>query len=168
MSEELVDYCNMYPFTSTQEIIDWVKDCHPNISVHAYSSTYNKFMKHISHSPDVVLTFFVKDHHLHPITDPELKRVASSCDQKGSINLFNYLSELTWTRRHDKFVIYDKRDDDVQNHIIVCPPEMQVKTAVCQYMQKSNYYVEYLHFNNNGQLDGFLDHQNNTYVENNY
>ena len=44
---------------------------------------------------------------------------------------------------------------------------MQVKTAVCEYMQKSNYYVEYLHFNNNGQLDGFLDHQNNMYVENN-
>ena len=42
---------------------------------------------------------------------------------------------------------------------------MQVKTAVCEYMKKSNYYVEYLHFNNNSQLDGFLDHKNNMYVE---
>ena len=33
--------------------------------------------------------------------------------------------------------------------------------------QKSGYYVEYLHFNNNGQLDGFLDDKNNMYVENN-
>ena len=44
---------------------------------------------------------------------------------------------------------------------------MQVKQAVCEYMQKSGYYVEYLHFNNNGQLDGFLDDKNNMYVENN-
>ena len=102
LSEELIDYCDMYPFMSTQEIIDWVKDCHNNISVHAYMATYKKFMKHISNRPDIQLAYFVKDHHLHPITEPELKRVASSCNQKGSINLFNYLCELTWTRRHDK------------------------------------------------------------------
>lgn len=44
---------------------------------------------------------------------------------------------------------------------------MQVKQAVCEYKQKSGYYIEYLHFNNNGQLDGFLDDKNNMYVENN-
>lgn len=123
-------------------------------------------MMHISHSPDVVLTFFVKDHHLHPITNPELKRIASSCNQKGSINLFQYMSKLRWYRRHDKFIMYDDLTDKIENHIIVCPPEMQVKTAVCQSMEKSNYYVEYLHFNNNSKLDGFLDHKNNMYVEN--
>ena len=34
-------------------------------------------------------------------------------------------------------------------------------------MHTSGYYVEYMHFNNNGKLDGFLDHKNNMYVENN-
>lgn len=62
--------------------------------------------------------------------------------------------------------MYDDIDDKIENHIIVCPPEMKVQTAVCEYMQKSDYYVEYLHFNNNGQLDGFLDHKNNMSVEN--
>lgn len=63
--------------------------------------------------------------------------------------------------------MYENIDDEIQNLIIVCPPEMQVKTAVCEYIQKSNYYVEYLHFNNNERLDGFLDYKNNMYVENN-
>ena len=34
-------------------------------------------------------------------------------------------------------------------------------------MQNSGYDVEYMHFNNNGKLGGFLDHKNNMYVENN-
>ena len=99
LAEEFVDFNEMHPYMSTQEI----KECHSNISVHAYSSTYKKFMKHIANTPDIVLTFFVKDHHLHPITDPELKRVASSCNQKGLINLFEHMSELKWSRRHDQF-----------------------------------------------------------------
>ena len=33
---------------STQELIDWVKVCHPNVSIHAYDSTWRKFMKHIA------------------------------------------------------------------------------------------------------------------------
>ena len=116
-------------------------------------------MKHISNRPDAILTFFVKDHHCHPISDPELKRIASSCNQKGSVNLFQHMSELKWTRLHDKFIQYDDLNDQTENHIIVCPPEIKIHTAVCDYMLKSKYYVEYLHFNNNGQLDGFLDHK---------
>ena len=55
---------------STQEIINWVKEHNPsNISVHASTATYTKFMSYISHAPDVVLIFFVKHHHVHPITD---------------------------------------------------------------------------------------------------
>ena len=139
MAEEFVDFNEMHPYTSTQEIIDWVKECHRNISVRAYSSTYKKFMKHIANTPDIVLTFFVKDHHFHFITDPELKRVASSCNQKGFINLFEHMSELKWSRRHEQFVMCENIDDKIENHIIVCPPEMKVKTAVCECMQKSNY-----------------------------
>lgn len=42
LAEEFVDFNEMHPYTSTQEIIDWVKECHRNISVRAYSSTYKK------------------------------------------------------------------------------------------------------------------------------
>lgn len=44
---------------------------------------------------------------------------------------------------------------------------MLYRKAICNYMHTHKYYVEYLHFNNNGQLDGFLDHNNNMYVDNN-
>ena len=168
MADELADYSTSRPFMSTQEIINWVKEHHPsNISVHAYTATYTKFMSYISHAPDVVLIFFVKDHHVHPITDPELKKVASSKNQFGTINLFEYMSELKWKRRHDKFTMYDDLTPETQNNIIVCPEDLDVRTAISRYIQSSGYYVEYMHFNNNGKLNGFLDHKNNMYVENN-
>ena len=154
----------MFPFMDTSQIIDWIKNCHSNISLHAYTCTYKKFISHISDRPDIVLIFFVKDHHLHPITDPELKRAASSCNQKGSINLFQHMSELKWTRRHDQFTMYDDINDQTNNNIMVCPEDLSIKQAICEYMRDTGFYVEYLHFNNNGQLDGFLDHQNNMYV----
>ena len=167
LCEELVEYADMFPSMDTSQIIDWIKNCHHNISLHAYTCTYKKFISHISDRPDIVLIFFVKDHHLHPITDPELKRAASSCNQKGSINLFQHMSELKWTRRHDQFTMYDDINDQTKNNILVCPEDLSIKQAICEYMRDTGFYVEYLHFNNNGQLDGFLDHRNNMYVENN-
>lgn len=77
------------------------------------------------------------------------------------------MSEVKWMRLHDKFIKYEDINDQTKNSIIICPPEMKIQTAVCHYMLKYNYYVEYLHFNNNGQLDSFVDHKNNMYVEDN-
>ena len=37
-----------FPMMSTQELIDWAKVCHPNVSIHAYDSSWRKFMKHIA------------------------------------------------------------------------------------------------------------------------
>ena len=76
------------------------------------------------------------------------------------------MSELKWTRLHDQFTMYDELTPETQNNIIVCPEDLSIKQAVWDYMRGNNLYVEYLHFNNNGQLDGFLDHNNNMYVEN--
>ena len=167
LSEELVEYADMLPFMDTSQIIDWIKNCHSNISLHAYTCTYKKFISHISNTPDIVLTFFVKDHHLHPITDPDLKNVAMCKNQQGTKNMFQRMSELKWTRRHDQFTMYDDVNDKTKNNIIVCPEDLDVRKAICEYMRDTKFYVEYLHFNNNGQLDGFLDHNNNMYVENN-
>ena len=77
------------------------------------------------------------------------------------------MSELKWTRRHDKFTMYDNLTPETENHIIVCPEDFDVRTAISRYIQSSGYYVEYMHFNNNGKLDVFLHHKNNMYVENN-
>lgn len=65
------DTTNEFPLLSTREIVNWIKAKHNNISLHAYSCTDKKFMSHIPHAPDVILTFFVKDNHCHPITKPE-------------------------------------------------------------------------------------------------
>ena len=78
---------------STQELIDWAKACHPNVSVHAYDSTWRKFMKHITshgHS-DVTLVFYIKDHHLYPIQDDRLKQIATKASLGGADNLWRYM-----------------------------------------------------------------------------
>lgn len=57
---------------STQELIDWVKECHPSyVSIHAFDSRYKNFIRHIAKSDNtsVFLVYIVKDHHLHPITN---------------------------------------------------------------------------------------------------
>lgn len=73
--EELVDYAEMPLYVdTTEEVISWIKNCHSNISLHAYTCTYRQFTDYISHAPDIVLCFMVKDHHLHPITDPDKNR----------------------------------------------------------------------------------------------
>ena len=165
--EELVDYGSIMPDMDTDEIIDWIKNCHSNISLHAYTCTYKQFISHISHAPDIVLCFMVKDHHLHPITDPGLKNVASCRNQQGTKNLFKYMSEITWTRRHDQITMYDDMKDDTKNNVIVCPENISIKQAIHDYMSLYSFYIEQLHYNNNGQLDSFIDHRGNMSVENN-
>ena len=123
LSDELAYYdtTGEFPLLSTQEIVNWMKAKHSNISLHAYTCTYKKFMNHISHAPDIILTFFVKDNHCHPITKPELKQIAASCNQKRSVNLFQHMSEVKWTRRHDKFTKYADINNQTENSIIICP-----------------------------------------------
>ena len=77
------------------------------------------------------------------------------------------MSEVVWTRRHDKFTKYDDVDDQTENNIIICPPEMKMYTAISEYSLKYNYHIEHFHFANNGQLDSIIDHRGNMYVENN-
>ena len=55
----------------------------------------------------------------------------------------------------------------IENHVIVLPPDMKIEPIIETYMIRTNYFVEYLHYDNNGRLDGFMDHKNNMYVLNN-
>ena len=42
LKDELSEFATSFPFMRTQEVVYWARECHPNISVHAYDSTYKK------------------------------------------------------------------------------------------------------------------------------
>lgn len=54
----------------------------------------------------------------------------------------------------------------IENHVIILPPDTKVEPVIEEYIYRSQYSVEYLHFDNNGRLDGFIGHKNNMYVLN--
>ena len=55
---------------------------------------------------------------------------------------------------------------DVTNKVIVLPEDEKIEPVIDCYIYRTNYFVEYLHFNNNGRLDGFIDHKSNMYILN--
>ena len=181
LSDELEEYTASFPLMSSQELIDWAKACHPNVSIHAYDSTWRKFMKHITshgHS-DGTLVFYIKDHHLYPIQDDRLKQIATKANQGDADNLRRYMSELKWSKKSSNYIMYEELEHNelteegkptlltVENHVIVLPPDMKIEPVIEAYMIRTNYFVEYLRYDNSGRLDGFMDHKNNMYVLNN-
>ena len=44
---------------------------------------------------------------------------------------------------------------------------LKIEPIIEAYTIRTNYFVEYLHYDDNGRLDGFMDHKNNMYVLNN-
>lgn len=171
LKEEMKEYAADFPKMSTQELIEWAKTCHGKISILAYDATYRKFMKHISLHPDISLVYFVKDHHCYPITHERLKIIASKANQGGANDLWKYMSDLKWSRRHKRFTVMKSLEEeeelDTKNHVIVLPEDTKMEHAIDQYTGRTNYFVEYLHFDSKGVLDGFTDHRNNMSVLNN-
>ena len=43
---------------------------------------------------------------------------------------------------------------------------MRMNAAIDTYVNTSGHYVEYIHWNNKGILDGFIDHRKNMYLLN--
>ena len=156
---------------STDELINWADKCHNNVSIHAYDARYRKFVAHIGKTNrNVSLVYIVKDHHCHPITDEKLKIVASKANQGGCDNLLKYMSDIKWTRRHENITKLNNINEiyslDAENNIIILPEEAKMRDAINSYSRSENFYVEYLHWNNNGILDGFIDHKKNMYLLN--
>lgn len=153
---------------NTEELVNWVKKCHPRVSIHAYDMRYKNFLRHTNGHPDIVLVYIVKDHHCHPITNEKLKLIASKANQGK--DLFKHMIDLKWSKSHDK-VKKLKNSDDIalfggENHVLILPKEMKIQEAIETYIISKNYYVEYLHWSNNGVLDGFIDHAKNMYCLN--
>ena len=171
LKNELYKYVDSDENISTRELIDWVKECHTNVSIHAFDCRYKNFVRHIakSYNVDVLLVYIVKDHHLHPITNEKLKLIAAKYGQGGCDNLLKHLSEMKWTRRHDNIIKIDNKDDSFkerENNIIILPEDMKMNEAINLYSEKEGFYVEFMHWNNNGILDGFIDHKQNMYLLN--
>ena len=188
LSDELEVYAPSFPMMPTQELVTWAKECHPNVSIHAYDSTWRKVMKHNPlHQHTIALVFYIKDQHLYPIQDNHLKQIATEANQGGADNLWRYMSELKWSNRSSNYIKYqqlvDNADADIvkqkdnktnkptllkiQNHVIILPEDMKIEYVIEEYMIRTNYFVEYLHYDNNGRLDGFMDHKHNMYILNN-
>ena len=107
LSDELEEYTARFPMMSTQELIDWAKACHPNVSIHAYDSTWRKFLKHIaSNNQSVCLVFYIKDHHLYPIQDNPLKQIATKAKQGGADNLWKYMTDMKWSNKSSNYIMY--------------------------------------------------------------
>lgn len=91
--------------------------------------------------------------------------------QSGADNLWKYMSDVKWSRRHTQFTVLNSMDEEeelnVSNHVMVMPEDTKLVPVIERYMIRTNYFVEYLHYDNNGALDGFIDHKNNMYVLNN-
>ena len=109
LTDELEVYAPSFPMMSTQELVTWAKECHPNVSIHAYDSTWRKFivfMKHIASlgRSDVTLVFYIKDHHLYPIQDDHLKQIATKANQGGADNLWKYMTDMKWSNKSSNYI----------------------------------------------------------------
>jgi len=155
---------------STEELINWANECHENLSIHAFDSRYRKFITHSKNCSNISLVYIVKDHHCFPVLDETLKLTASKANQGGCDDLLKHMSDLKWTRRHENVTKIESVEEicnfDKENHIVVLPENTKMKDAVDLYSRNKNFYVEYLHWNNNSILDGFIDHKKNMYLLN--
>lgn len=55
----------------------------------------------------------------------------------------------------------EEEELNVSNHVMVMPEDTKLVPVIERYMIRTNYFVEYLHYDNNGALEGFIDHKNN-------
>lgn len=46
LKNEIYNYVAEGDMINTQELINWVNDCHTNVSIHAFDSRYRKFITH--------------------------------------------------------------------------------------------------------------------------
>ena len=170
LRDEIYEFVPEDEMINTRELIDWAKKCHTNVSIHAFDARYRKFITHANNHTDVSLVYIVKDHHCFPITDEKLKLIASKANQGGCKDLLKYMSDMKWTRRHENVMLIKKIDEvcDIrkENYIVVIPDGVNMRDAINLCSTNANLYVEYLHWNNSGILDGFIDHNRNMYLLN--
>lgn len=108
LRDEIYKFVPDDEMTNTKELIEWAKNCHNNISIHAFDARYRKFIAYTNNCSNISLVYIVKDLHCFPITDEKLKLLASKANQGGCEDLLKYMSEMKWTRRHGKVMLIKK------------------------------------------------------------
>ena len=166
LRDEINKYVLDGPRISTYELIQWANERHPNtVSIHAFDCRYKRFIQHISSDTRVSLVFIAKDGHCYPILDKRLKEAAIFSNGE---NLLKYMTTIKWSMRHDKITklndINDIIDTEINDSILILPPDTKIDQAINQYMISSKCYVELFKYNNNGMLDVFIDNRNNMIV----
>ena len=133
-----------FPMMSTQELIDWAKVCYPNASIHAYDSTWRKFVKHIASTnhKDICLVFYIKDHDLYPVQDDRLEHIATQANQGGADNLWKYMTDMKWSNKSSNYIMCEELENNeltdkgkptlltIENHVIVLPPDMKIEPVI--------------------------------------
>lgn len=79
---------------STEELVNWAKSCHQNVSVHACDMRYKTILRHTSNCSDKTHVYVVKDNHCFPITNKKLKPIASKSNQGGCKDLLKHMIDL--------------------------------------------------------------------------
>ena len=137
LKSEIYEYVPEGEMISTEELINWARECHNNISIHAFDCRYKKYITHSKNCSNISLVYIVKDHHCYPITNQKLKNVACKANQGGCDNLLKYMSDLKWIRRHENVTKIESIDDISslykENHIVVLPENVKMKDAVNIY-----------------------------------
>ena len=103
-------------------------------------------------------------------TEEELKVMAVKGNQGGCNDLLKHMSDLKWTRQHENVMeikdINKVCELEKENCIVVFPERKKMNEAIGWYSMKNRICVENLDCNNNGVLDGFIDHKKNMFLLN--
>lgn len=81
-------------------VIAWARECHGDVSVHPFDSTYKKFLTFTNSNTRTGITvvyYTVKDHHCCPVTDYNLKIAPTKVNQRSFSDLLKHMSDITWT-----------------------------------------------------------------------
>jgi hypothetical protein len=149
---------------TTNEIINWRNECHPNISIYAINPYYKKFVSSaaaVSHGtrPVIKIAFMVKDNHCYPILNDNVITALS----KGS-KITNFASKIEWKDECDKlyecknmtnFVSIIQNKIQLDNYLVILPDNDVIKYML-QSLEITSTYPDYFHFDSNNKLDGFI------------
>lgn len=117
LKNEIYKYVNG-TMINTEELINWTKDCHSNVSIHAFDSRYRKFIAHNNNCSNVTLVYVVKDNHCFPITEKETYKVCTNMPVIAITNIkdkqiFNSMEFVIQEIKNNNFKVnnewYDKK-----------------------------------------------------------
>lgn len=68
LKTEIYKFVDNSPRVITEEVVNLAKECHTNVSMHAFDPTYKKLLTYIGSNlhTAVTLVYYVKDHHWFP------------------------------------------------------------------------------------------------------